>query len=70
MNLMKAYVGKKKCAAQPSICQPLQKCPAKAIAFIEDEDEPLGGRMEIDEEKCTGCGECVPLCCGNCIELR
>jgi Pyruvate/2-oxoacid:ferredoxin oxidoreductase delta subunit len=67
---VKGFIIKKKCAAQPDICQPLQKCPEKAIAYFEDEDEPLGGRMEIDMEKCTGCGECVPLCCGNCIEMR
>jgi Pyruvate/2-oxoacid:ferredoxin oxidoreductase delta subunit len=26
--------------------------------------------MEIDHEKCTGCGICVGLCCGHCIELK
>jgi len=30
----------------------------------------LGSRMEIDHEKCTGCGICVSLCCGDCIELN
>lgn len=67
---MKAYIDKRKCAAQPGICQPLAKCPANAIAYTEDENEPLGGRMELDAEKCNGCGICVSLCCGNCIELR
>ena len=67
---MKAYIIKKKCAAQPDICPPLTKCPVKAFSYIEDEDEPLGGRMELDTDKCTGCGECVGLCCGNCIEMR
>jgi len=47
---------------------------AKALtarrAWVEDEDESLGSRMEIEEEKCTGCRICVPLCCGECIEVR
>jgi Pyruvate/2-oxoacid:ferredoxin oxidoreductase delta subunit len=37
---------------------------------VEDENEPLGSRMEIDSKKCNGCGICVPLCCGTCIEMR
>jgi len=24
----------------------------------------------IDPEKCEGCGKCVEVCCGHCIELR
>lgn len=67
---MKAYIDKRKCAAQPEFCEPSRKCPEKAFTFTEDEDEPLGGRMELDPDKCTGCGICVSLCCGNCIELR
>ena len=35
---MKGFIIKKKCAAQPAICQPLQKCPEKAIAYFEDEE--------------------------------
>jgi len=67
---MKAYIDKKKCSADKRICKPLAECPVKAISWIEDEDEPLGCRMEINNEKCTGCGICVPLCCGYCIELK
>jgi len=67
---VKAYIEKRKCSADKRICKPLAECPVKAIAWIEDEDEPLGCRMEIDTEKCTGCGTCVPLCCGDCIELK
>jgi NAD-dependent dihydropyrimidine dehydrogenase PreA subunit len=68
--MKKAYIVKKKCAAQPVICKPMQQCPEKAFSFIENEDEPLGGHMELDGEKCTGCGICVTLCCGDSIELR
>jgi Pyruvate/2-oxoacid:ferredoxin oxidoreductase delta subunit len=37
---------------------------------IEYGDELLGSRMKLETDKFTGCGICVPLCCGNCIELR
>ncbi|MCL2319376.1 MAG: 4Fe-4S binding protein [Treponema sp.] len=67
---MKAYIDKRKCSSDSRICKPLAECPEKAISWIEDEEEPLGSRMEIDQKKCTGCGICVPLCCGNCIEVR
>ena len=68
--MMKAYIDKRKCPSENRMCKPLSECPEKAISWIEDDDEPLGSRMEIDEEKCTGCGICVPLCCGNCIEVK
>lgn len=67
---MKVYIIKKRCAAQPDICLPLKKRPVKAFTYIEDEDEPLGGRVELNTDKCTGCEECVGLCCGNSIEMR
>ena len=67
---MRAYIDKRKCSSDNRICKPIQECPAKAISWIEDDDEPLGSRMEIDEAKCTGCGTCVPLCCGDAIEVR
>ena len=43
---MKAYIDKKKCAAQREYCGPFRKCPEKAFTFIEEENGPLGGRME------------------------
>jgi ferredoxin len=67
---MKAYINKQKCMSQINICKPINECPEKAIFYTEDENEPLGSRMEIDEEKCTGCGTCVSLCCGEAIELK
>ena len=67
---MKAYIDKAKCASENRICRPLKECPRQAGIWTEDEDEPLGSRTEIDPEKCDGCGICVPLCCGDCIELR
>jgi len=67
---MKAYIDKHKCYSDNRLCKPLTDCPAKAISWIEDDDEPLGSRIVVDEDKCTGCGSCLPLCCGDCIELR
>lgn len=67
---MKAYIDKAKCASDNRICKPLSQCPKDAIQWVEDDDEPLGSRMEIDESKCDGCAICVPLCCGKCIEVR
>lgn len=67
---MKPHINKARCAADPRICPPLANCPEKAFSYIEDENEPVGGRMVIDPEKCTGCGQCVGDCCGSCIELR
>jgi Pyruvate/2-oxoacid:ferredoxin oxidoreductase delta subunit len=48
----------------------LKSCPNNAIYYVEDEEELLGGRMEIDSGKCKGCGKCAELCCGKCIELK
>jgi NAD-dependent dihydropyrimidine dehydrogenase PreA subunit len=67
---MKAYIDMDKCASDNRICKPLKECPVGAINWIEDDDEPLGSRMEINNESCTGCGICVDLCCGHCIELK
>lgn len=67
---MKAYIDKRKCASDNRICKPMKECPAGAISWVEDEEEPLGSRMEIDQDKCNGCGLCVSLCCGHCIEIK
>ena len=44
---MKAYIDKRKCPADNRLCKPLTECPTEAISWIEDEDEPLGSRMEL-----------------------
>lgn len=67
---MRPFIIKEKCAAQPDICPPMKECPNHSFSFTEDEDEPIGGRIEIDLEKCEGCGQCVSLCCGSCIAMR
>lgn len=67
---MVAVIDKQKCASDPRICKPLKECPEHAIAWVEDEEEPLGSRMELDTNKCNGCGICAELCCGHCITLE
>ncbi len=67
---MKPFIIKEKCAAQPNICPPMKSCSNNAFYYVEDEDEPIGGRIEIDYTKCNECGLCVDKCCGNCIEMR
>ena len=66
---MKARIDNRKCYSDNRLCKPITQCPEKAISWIEDENEPLGSRVEINAEKCTGCCICVPLCCGDCIDL-
>lgn len=60
---------KERCAAQPEICPPITACPLHAISYREDDDEPLGGLIVIDLEKCDGCGTCATICCGHCIKM-
>lgn len=67
---MKAKIDKRKCPSDNRMCKPLKECPVQAIHWVEDEDEPLGSRMEVDEAACTGCGKCAALCCGSCITVE
>lgn len=64
------YIDKRKCAAQPAICPPIKSCPNQAVSYVEDKSEKIGGRIVIDLERCEGCGKCVEICCGHCIEMR
>ena len=66
---MKAYIDRRKCPASDEFCKPIRECPEKALLWIEDEADAFGARIEVVEEKCTGCGVCVELCCSECIEL-
>lgn len=67
---MKPYIIKRKCPAQKDICKAIQACVRDAIHYVEDEHEPLGGRIVFDYAQCDGCGLCVTECCGAAIELR
>jgi Pyruvate/2-oxoacid:ferredoxin oxidoreductase delta subunit len=67
---VKPYIVKERCAAQPEICPPLKECPVQAVYYVPDEEEPIGGRIEINQEACNGCSICASVCCGHCIEMR
>jgi formate hydrogenlyase subunit 6/NADH:ubiquinone oxidoreductase subunit I len=67
---MKPHIIKERCAADPRICPPMKDCPMQAFSYVEDDAEPIGGRVEIDLEKCSGCGLCADICCGSCIEMN
>ena len=67
---MKPFIVRQRCAAQPDVCPPMKTCLNGAFSYVEDEDNPIGGRIEIDFKKCGSCGKCVDICCGNCIEMR
>ncbi len=45
---MTIIVNKRKCPAQADICTVIKACPNEAIRYVEDEQEPLGGRIEIE----------------------
>ncbi len=62
-------INKRRCPAQKDICKAMQACTPGAIYYIEDEEAPLGGRIEIDVARCNACGLCVSECCGQAIEM-
>lgn len=67
---MKPYLIKQKCPAIKEMCKAIEACSRGAILYVEDQTEPLGGRIVFDQEKCDGCGLCVTACCGAAIEMR
>jgi len=66
---MPPIINKRKCPAQKEICKVILACPNEAISYVEDDDEPLGGKIVIDQVLCSDCGICVEECCGNAIEI-
>jgi Pyruvate/2-oxoacid:ferredoxin oxidoreductase delta subunit len=67
---MKPILNERKCPVQEQICKAIPACPEGAIAYIVDNNAPLGGRIVFDYERCNGCGICVDECCGLAIDLR
>jgi Pyruvate/2-oxoacid:ferredoxin oxidoreductase delta subunit len=67
---MKPVLNKRRCSAQESICPVIPACSQQAVYYVQDEEEPLGGRIEFDYARCDGCGQCVEKCCGQAIEMR
>lgn len=66
---MKASIDLNRCSVQLSMCKPIKECPNKAILYSEDENAILGAKMEVDMERCEGCGNCILVCCGDAISL-
>jgi NAD-dependent dihydropyrimidine dehydrogenase PreA subunit len=66
---MKPVINKQKCPAQKEMCQAIQACPDGAMKYIEDDNEPLGGKIIVDEALCSECGLCVEACCGQAIDM-
>jgi Pyruvate/2-oxoacid:ferredoxin oxidoreductase delta subunit len=67
---MKPFVNKDQCSAEPRVCKAMRACPNDAIGYTADDNEPLGGRIVIDESLCSGCGQCAEACCGSAVEMR
>ncbi len=66
---MEPMLDRRRCPAQPQMCQAIRACPTGAIAYVEDEEEPLGGRIEFDLDRCDGCGRRAEACCGSAIQM-
>ena len=56
---MKPIINKRKCPAQNELCKAIPACPTDAILYVADENEPLGGKIIIDEKLCNECAQCV-----------
>jgi Pyruvate/2-oxoacid:ferredoxin oxidoreductase delta subunit len=70
MPILRPVINKRRCSAMPDICLAIPACPSGAIGYVEDQEEPLGGRMVIDYARCDGCGACVTACCGEAIDMH
>lgn len=72
---MKPNLLKHKCMVQKEISRTyartaIKACSVGAVVFVEDDEEPLGGKILFDLDKCNGCGKCATACCGEAIEMR
>lgn len=67
---MRPYINDMKCIVNMDLCTVIRQCDQKAISYIKDDNEPLGGKIIFDYSKCNECGNCARLCCGNAIEMK
>ncbi len=67
---LKAFIDTRFCGANEDHCRPMRECPNEAIEIIVDENSGFGQRFVVNEEKCDGCGACIDICCGDCMELQ
>ena len=57
-----------KACPENAISEGIQRMPP-AVCLSSGKYEMLPGRAVIDETKCTGCGDCVPVCPNMAIEM-
>jgi Pyruvate/2-oxoacid:ferredoxin oxidoreductase delta subunit len=67
---MKPVIDKRRCSALEAVCLVIPACPNGAIVYVEDNDEPLGGRIVIDYTLCDACGTYAVECCGEAIQMQ
>lgn len=67
---LKAFIDVRHCGANADHCRPMKECHNEAVEIIPDEKSGFGHRFVVNQEKCDGCGACVDICCGDCMELR
>lgn len=67
---MKPYINNRECYVDPLICTAIKICAQKAISYIKDEEQPLGGLIVFDYDKCIECGTCAKECCGDAIDMK
>lgn len=65
--MKKAVLSKTKCDKSP-FCGAKRVCPTNAISFVKD--GLFSGNIEIDHEKCIGCGKCVNACPHSAINMK
>ncbi len=65
---MTPTINQRRCPAQNEICKAIPACPTGAITYVEDAQEPLGGKIVIDAALCNDCGACIEACCGQAID--
>lgn len=64
--MKKVKLVKDRCDSSP-FCAAKRACPVGAIEFKKT--GMLTGNIEINEEKCIGCGKCVAVCPHGALEL-
>ncbi|OGO76683.1 MAG: 4Fe-4S ferredoxin [Clostridiales bacterium GWB2_37_7] len=62
-----AVLNEAKCDKAP-YCGAKRACPAGAINFIKE--GILDGKIQIDKDKCIGCGKCVNACPHSAISMK
>lgn len=66
----KARIKTEMCDGNPW-CPSMKSCPAGAIIVKESSGFSLFKRvvLEVDEDKCTGCGKCVSYCAHKAVKI-